>query len=116
MAEIARFHSFDGDSYLLVPGTDPAQILTEAAGEIDDDEVILTPPDEITVEWWRTSPCHPNSCGEGPHNIHYTPTSGRPTRGGFQAAALALGYRADQDALEAIRHAAATQTENADVS
>lgn len=92
MAKIARFYSFDSDSMILVPGTDPAQILTDAAGELDDDEEITTPLDDVEVEWWRTSPCHPNSCGEGPHRIHYHPTRGR-SRGGFQAAALEIGFR-----------------------
>ena len=95
MAEIARIYTFDGDDMILIPGTDPEQIRQTAAGELDDDEVILTPLDEVRVRWWRTSPCHPNSCGEGPHRIHYDPTSGR-TRGGFQAAALMVGYRDEE--------------------
>ena len=92
MAEIARFHSFDGDNLILLPGTDPAQILAAAAGELDDEEEIVTRLEDVRVEWWRTSPCHPNSCGEGPHWIHYHPTRGR-SRGGFQGAALEIGFR-----------------------
>lgn len=92
MAKIARIYSWDGDDQLIVPGTDPQKILTDAAREIDDDMVILTPLESVRVEWWRTSPCHPNSCGLGPHTVHYERTPGK-TRGGFQAAALDITHR-----------------------
>ena len=94
MAEIARFHTWDGDESLLVPGTDPWRILADAVGELDEDEVILTPPDEVDVRWWRTAPCHPRMCDEAPHRTHYLPTADR-TRGGFQAARLDVGYPDD---------------------
>lgn len=91
MPEITRFCSFDGDE-ILVPGTDPATILAAAVAEVDDDEEVLATVDDVRVEWWRTIPCSPTFCDEGPHRIHYIPTRER-TRGGFQAAALPVAIR-----------------------
>ena len=92
MAEIARFYTWDRDEVILVPGITVEDVLKGAAGELDDDEVILTPSDEVSIDWWRTVPCHPTSCDEGPHRIHYIQTRG-PSRGGFQAAAVEVALR-----------------------
>ena len=92
MAEIARFYTRDGDELILVPGITVEEVLKGAAACLDDDEVILTPSDEVSIGWWRTVPCHPNNCGEGPHRIRYIQTRG-PSRGGFQAAAVEVALR-----------------------
>lgn len=82
----------DGSSALIVPGTEPEQIMTAAMGELDTDELIHTSIEDVEVGWWRVNPCHPSSCYEtGGHNGHWVPTL-RQTRGGFQAAAISVGY------------------------
>ncbi|KAB2347312.1 hypothetical protein [Actinomadura rudentiformis] len=93
MAAITRIEDWDGSGNLFVPGTDPAQILRDAQGAIDVDEIVLTRADEIAIEWFRVNPCHANNCYDGGHhNGHWTRTSGQ-TRGGFRGALLVTGYR-----------------------
>jgi len=90
-AQIARI-DMDGDTALIVPGTDPEQIMAAAIGELDTDELIHTSIEDIEVTWWRVNPCHPSSCYDmGGHVGHWAPTA-RRTRGGFQAAAISVGY------------------------
>lgn len=87
-AKIARIWNEDIGDVLVVPGTNPEQILKDAAAELDDDEKVLTTIEEVKVRWWRVSPCHPNSCGSGgKHHAHYEDHHGR-TRGSFQAAGI----------------------------
>jgi hypothetical protein len=96
-AQIARIYNPDIGELLVVPGTDPEQILKDAAGEIEDGEKVFTSFDEVKVRWWRVSPCHPNSCGEGGgHQAHYEDHHGR-TRGSFQAAGIVIGSSDDWD-------------------
>jgi hypothetical protein len=99
MAQITRIVG-DFAENLFVPGVDPEAILHAARGALDDDdEVILTPVRGIEVRWFRVNPCHPNSCWDGGiHNGHWTPTDGK-TRGGFQGAMLATGYRDHLDGV-----------------
>ena len=96
-AKIARIYNEDIGEMLVVPGADPAQILEDAKGELDAAEHVFTSLEDIKVRWWRVSPCHPNSCYEGGgHHVHYEDCHGR-TRGSFQAAGLAIGYRDEDD-------------------
>ena len=90
-AKIARIWNEDIGDILVVPGTDPEQILKDAAGELDDGEKVITPLEDVKVRWWRVSPCHPNSCHNGGgHRTHYEDWHGK-TRGGFQAAGVEIG-------------------------
>ena len=94
MAKIARIYDWDEGETLVVPGTDPAQILADGLAAIEEDEVLLTELEEIRVAWWRVLPCR-KPCDEGYHGAHWAETSG-PTRGGFQAAGLLIGQQEDQ--------------------
>lgn len=82
----------EGEQQIFVPGTDPAEILAAAAGELDTDEEIFTQLDDVKVGWWRVNPCSPENCwDDGRHHGHWTQT-GRQTRGGFQGAAVTVGF------------------------
>lgn len=94
-AKITRIWNEDIGDVLVVPGTDPAQILKDAAAELNDGERIVTTLEEVRVRWWRVSPCHPNSCG-GKHHAHYEDWHGR-TRGSFQAAGLEIAIGEEED-------------------
>ena len=99
-AKIARIYCEDIGEVLVVPGTDPTQILKDAAGELDTGEKIYTALEDVKVRWWRVSPCHPNSCyNGGGHRTHYEDWHGR-TRGSFQAAGLEIGP--DDEELDAL--------------
>lgn len=94
-AKITRIYDRDGGEVLVVPGTEPAQILKDAAGELDTGEKIYAALENVKVGWWRVSPCHENSCWEGGgHTAHWNETP-RLTRGGFQAAGIEIGTDAD---------------------
>jgi hypothetical protein len=98
-AKIARIWNEDIGDILVVPGTDPEQILKDAAGELDDGEKILTAVEDVKVRWWRVSPCHPNSCSEGGgHRTHYEDNHGK-TRGSFQAAGIEISTDDERSAF-----------------
>lgn len=95
MTEITRIWNEDIGDVLVVPGSDPGQILKDAAGELEDGEKIFTALEDVRVRWWRVTPCHPNSCGDGGgHRAHYEDHHGR-TRGSWLAAGVEVGYDAD---------------------
>ena len=94
-AKIARIYDDDRGPMLVVPGTDPEQILKDAAAELDDGEKIYTALEDVVVRWWRVSPCHENSCWDGGgHRAHYEDWHGK-TRGSFQAAGIEIGTDGD---------------------
>lgn len=99
-AKITRIYSEDYGEMLVVPGTDPEQILKDAAGELNTGEKLYTALEDVEVRWWRVSPCHENSCWDGGgHTAHWNRTP-RKTRGGFQAAGIEIGYD-DSESLPA---------------
>lgn len=94
MAKVTQIYGWDDSEYLIVPakpGTETAEILATVRRELDDGYVVLDDPDDVRIEWWRVNPCHPNSCGEGPHKGHWTQTANQ-TRGGFTAAQIRVGW------------------------
>jgi hypothetical protein len=100
MAKIMPIDSWGEAGNLFVPGGTAEEILTKARGHIGTCEVIRETPEQITVQWFRVTPCAAFGCPDE-HQGHWIPTGDKQTRGGFRGALVTVDM--NDEALDVLQ-------------